>query len=401
MARDAAERVDQRNVAFNVIAALISAAAAVAMVANTIFVDSFTSTHLIVVLVGLLGLQVLLRPRLFFCREFALYGALVAYFILSTLWSPAPDRAFADNTISPAVDFLLIMLLFGSLLAFHDVRAVLSGLLIGFVAGASVYGYATGFPFVYPEDFSYNAIASMYLFGLFVVMAFGWATDWKALTTALALLLLVHIAATTSIKTNLGILLGAGVAGLAYFRQSLVMVRRHVVTLLLAVGGGVYLVSSNEAVLEKVSAGLDRVSLGLAVLSAREDRFGYSGFGERESWVLEGLNGWVSNPLFGHGVEAFRAVYGSTSHSTPIDLLFNTGLIGVSLFYGMFAALAWRLLKTVGAGSRGLCALVLAVLICHLFMNLSGTLFYQSYLGAFVGISVGLLRRLQANERSR
>jgi hypothetical protein len=396
IARDAAECVRARNLAVDVIAALISAAAAAAMVANTIFVDSFTSTHLIVVLAGLLGLHALTCPRLLFCREFALYAALVTYFVLSTLWTAAPDRAFADNTISPAVDFLLIMLLLGSLLTFYDVGAVLIGLLTGFVAGASTYAYVTGFPFVYPADFSYNAIASMYLFGLFVALAFGWVTHWKVAAATIALLLLVHIAATTSIKTNLGILLGTGVAGLVYFRQSLVMVRRNVLTLLLAVCGSVYLVVSNDAVLEKVSAGFDRVSLGLAVLSARDNQSGYSGFGERESWAVEGLNGWANNPLFGYGVEAFRAVYGTTSHSTPIDLLFNTGLIGFSLFYGMFIALAWRLLRTVDASSRGLRALVLAVFICNLFMTLSGTLFYQSFVAGFIGISVALLRRQQS-----
>ena len=253
----------------------------------------------------------------------------------------------------------------------------------------------TGFPFVYPPDFSYNSVASMYLFGLFAVLAFGWLTRWRVVTAIIALLLLTHIAATTSIKTNLGILLGTGVAGLVYFRQSLVMIRRNVVILLLAVCGSVYLVVSNDAVLERVTAGFDRVSLGLTVLSARENQSGYSGFGEREYWVSQGLQGWASNPLFGHGVEAFRAAYGITSHSTPIDLLYNTGLIGLSLFYGVFVAFAWRLFTTVDAGSRGLRALVLAVLTCYLFMALSGTLLSHTFLAAFVGVSVALLRNLR------
>jgi hypothetical protein len=394
--RDAAEFVDGEGLAVRIAAALISAVAAFAMVANVTFVESFTSSHVMVVFVGLIGLHVLTRPRLLFCREFVLYAALVAYLGLSTLWTPG-DRALADNTISPAVDFLLIMLLFGSLLTFHNEGAVLTGLLAGFITGASIYGYVTGFPFVYPPDFSYNAVASMCLFGLFAAVAFGWATHWKVVAATIALILLAHIAATTSIKTNLGILVGAGGAGLVYFRQSLRMVRRNVLTLLFAVCGIVYFVVSNDAVVERLIASFDRLSIGLAVLSAREDLPGYSGFGEREYWTMLGLQGWASNPLFGHGVEAFRAVYGVTSHSTPIDLLFNTGLIGFSLFYGMFIALAWRLLRTVDACSRGLRALVLAVLICNLFVALSGTLFYQSFVAGFVGVSVALLRKRQIN----
>ena len=96
------------------------------MSANVTFVESFNSSHMLVVFVALLGLHVLTCPRLLLCREFVLYAALVAYLGLSTLWSPG-DRALADNTITPALDFLLIMLLFGSLLTFHDERAVLTG----------------------------------------------------------------------------------------------------------------------------------------------------------------------------------------------------------------------------------------------------------------------------------
>ena len=397
VARDATKRVDSQDLAAKILAAVISAAAAFAMSANVIFIDSFTSSHLKVVLVALLGLHVLVRPLLLFTRESALYAAFVAYLVLSTLWTP--DRALAVNTTSPATNFVLIMLLCGSLVTFHDIRAVLTGLLAGAVAGASVYTYVDGFPFSYPPDFSYNAFASMYLFGVFAAMAFGWATRAKVIATAIALVFLVHIAATTSIKTNLGILFGTGVAGLVYFRQSLLIIRRHVVVLLLALIGIVYMVISNDAVLERVTDGFDRVSTGLAVLSARENQSGYTGFGERESWAVEGLHGWASNPLFGYGVEAFRAVYGATSHSTPIDLLFNTGLIGFSLFYGVYIALAWRLFRTADASSRGLRALVLAVLVCNLFMTLSGTLFYQSFLAGFMGVSVGLLRRLRVNER--
>jgi hypothetical protein len=394
VARDAVELAGEQDLAVKIAAALISAAGAFALVGNVAF-ESVTTRKLGVVLVGLVGLHVLTRPRLLFCREFALYAALVAYVALSRLWAPDPE--FADYTIYPSVNFLLVMVLFGSLLTFHDVRAVLTGLLVGFVAGASIYSYVTGFPFVYPLDFSYNSVASMYLFGVFAAMAFGWATRARVIVTVIVLVFLVLIAATTSIKTNLGVLLGTAAAGLVYFRQSLVVVRRNLVTLSLVFFGGVYLVASNDALVESVTAGLDRVSLGLTVLSTREDMPGYMGFTEREYWVSQGLQGWASNPLFGYGAEAFRAVYGITSHSTPIDLLFNTGLIGFSLFYGMLIAFAWRLLRTVGASSRGLRALVFAVLICNLFMALSSTLFFHTFLAGFLGVSVALLRRLQTN----
>ena len=106
-----------------------------------------------------------------------------------------------------------------------------------------------------------------------------------------------------------------------------------------------------------------------------------------------GLKGWVKNPLFGHGVEAFRDSYGITSHSTPTDLLYNSGLIGFALFYGMFISLAWRLYCTRGERPPAFRALILGTLIAFAFITLSGTMHYNAFLAAFIGISTALLSK--------
>src|SRR3569833_1944727 len=124
-----------------------------------------------------------------------------------------------------------------------------------------------------------------------------------------------------------------------------------------------------------ISVGFVRILLGLDELQTREDKAGYSGFGEREYWMRDGLLGWTRNPLFGNGAEAFRADYGATSHSTPVDLLYNTGLIGTLLFFGMFASMAWRLLVARNKQATALPALVLAGIPCYQFASLSGAIF--------------------------
>ena len=43
--------------------------------------------------------------------------------ILSLLWTD--DVGLAMNTLQPALNFVLILILFGSLVAYHDSRAVL------------------------------------------------------------------------------------------------------------------------------------------------------------------------------------------------------------------------------------------------------------------------------------
>jgi hypothetical protein len=370
-------------------AGFLAGACTFAMVMGEVFVDAASTSRLLLVRILLLLIQVMIYPRLFFCREFVLYLAFVAYLFLTLLWTP--DPVLAMNTLFPAVDFLLIQILMGSLVRFGDVRVVLLGTLIGLWAGAGVFTYAAGFPFVVPHDMSYNGIAVVYLYGLYVALTLACVTRSKALLLVAALLGMAHIVATTSIKTNLGVLLGATAAAVVYFRESLRLVRRHVVVLALGVCAIGYGIASSNLAIEGLKRGVDRVMLGVNVLQAREDESGYVGFAERTYWASEGLKAWARNPLFGNGVEAFRADYGITSHSTPIDLLYNTGLIGFALFYGMFVSLTVRLFRSMA--SRSLRALTFAGVVCYLFITLSGTMLYNSFLAGSLAIGIALLQR--------
>ncbi len=369
--------------------AVITALASLTVVLSGLFFDDFTTSRVMPVYMALIILHCLICPKLFIFRELGIYFALTVYFFLSLFWTP--DGVVAMNTLFPASNFVLILLLFGSLLAYHDPRAVVTGALVGFWAGAAAYTAAVGFPFVYPAGFSYNGIAAVYLYGLLVTMFFGWVTGARALTMLSALVVMGHIVASTSIKTNLGVLIGVVTALVFYFRRTMREVRRSAIYLGLALVGIVYAVMSSKAAMMMISGGFDRIVLGLDVLQTREDKAGYSGFGEREYWMREGLLGWTRNPLFGHGAEAFRADYGATSHSTPVDLLYNTGLIGTLLFFGMFASIAWRPLVARNIQANGLHALVLAGIPCYLFASLSGTIFYQSFMAIYVAFSVALV----------
>ncbi len=160
-----------------------------------------------------------------------------------------------------------------------------------------------------------------------------------------------------------------------------------------------YALVTTEAITMLLKGGFDRIAVGLDVLQARQDQAGYSGFEEREYWMHEGLQGWARNPLFGHGVEAFRADYGITSHSTPVDLLYNTGLVGFCLFYALFVLLLYRLFRARRMPARTLHALVLATVVCYVFVSLSGTMFYHPYLAIFVAAAAALLHRFDAGSR--
>lgn len=342
----------------------------------------------------LIFMMLLLRPWLLLTRELGLYTVFTAYMFVTLIW--APSTTIGMNTLLPAVDFILLLLLCGSLVAFHDLRGVLMGALGGFLLGVLVYTRATGFPFVFPPEFPYNAIAGMYLLGLFMTLVFAWYTRWRIIPLLVVLVILVLIAATTSIKTNVGIALGAGAAALFYSRSFLRIFWRNFLLLSIASSALIFAVISNEAVLERVQFGLDRVSRGVQILQRREDAARDTSFDDRADWKNQGIKGWARSPLFGNGVEAFRADVGTTSHATPIDVLYNTGVLGLALFYALFGSVALRLLRIRGAKLRSLPALIFAGLVCYSSITLSATMHYNSFLAIYFAVSTGLLARLTA-----
>jgi O-antigen ligase len=350
-------------------------------------------------LLVLIALHLLRYLRLWVSREVLLNSGFVGYALLTLAWTENDKVAFA--TLPAILDYILVLILFSSLIAYHNLRALLAGMVFGFAAAAAMYTLTSGFPFSYPEDFSYNTIAGMYLFGFFITAVFGSYVHMTVLPLIAGAVLLVLIAATTSIKTNLGLALGVIGAGLLYFKPTVKGIVRGVLVLAVLSAGVAYGVSSNPALTERVQNGFARVSLGLAVLANREGDSGRTGLGQRKGWEREGLKGWVATPVFGHGVEAFRADFGITSHSTPIDLLYNSGIIGFGLFYGVLGSIALRLLRARNPQRRSLRGRIAACLIAYLFISLSGLIYYDPFVAMFVAVASGLLARLEQDPQGR
>ena len=359
------------------------------LVTMSAYSEAMRATHASVFLIALIGLHLLWQRRIIWPREFTLYACFIGYMLITLLWTR--DLELASNTLMPATCFILAMILFGSLINYHDVRCVLAGVLCGFAIGAAVYTLISGFPLSYPVDFSYNTIASMYVFGLFITLLYSCFRGSNGFVLlGIAVVIMLHIVATTSIKTNLGIALGLGAAAVMYFGYFGQLIRRKALTLIFLACGLVIAVVSNDALLDKISRGGQRILIGVQVLQARDDVAGYSGFEDRGYWKQQGIAGWLNNPVFGYGVEAFRSDYGTTSHVTPVDLLYNYGMIGLVLFYSIFASLIWRLLQVAARHQSSQRSLILGGVVCYLFVSLSGTMHYEIFLAAFIGISVAL-----------
>jgi len=300
------------------------------------------------------------------------------------------------NSVMPALDFALILILYSSLLTYSGLRPVIGGTLLGFLTGAACYTAIEGFPFIYPQDFPYNAVASMYLFGLFITCLWGWERRLRLLPISLAMTLLLLIVGTTSIKTSLGVLLGAVSTAAVYRRRSLRALRRAALPVMVVGAALIFAAVSSQAVIERVAAGLVRVSTGAEVLTAtgkdKDQDASQLGLETRRRRKDEGLAGWVRNPVLGYGVEAFRADIGITSHSTPVDLLYDFGVIGFGLFYSIFASVLLRLFRASKEGRDGPQPLILGGTICYAFVTLSSTMLYNGFLAVFIATSCALLR---------
>lgn len=381
------------NLALGLSMTFLLSAVSVFVVTISMYGDLTHPTLVTAELCVLLALHLLRYVRLWASRELLLNVGFVCYALLSLAWT---DNIRAALVTMPAiVNFILVLILFSGLAAYHNLRALLSGMAMGFAAAALMYTATAGFPFRIPLDFSYNTIAAMYLFGLFITATSGAYAGRTVVPLVTGVIILLLIAATTSIKTNLGAALGIVGATVLYFKPSVSSVIRTLLVLAILAGGIAYGISSNPDLSERVRNGYARVSLGFSVLTNRENDTGSTGLGTREGWKKEGLKGWAATPVFGHGVEGFRADFGITSHSTPIDLLYNSGVIGCGLFYAMFASLAWRLLRARNSQRRSVRARITAALIAYAFISLSGIIYYDPFLAMFIGVASGVLMRTE------
>jgi hypothetical protein len=371
---------------------VVATVATFAVTANE-YLDLSHPTRITMALLAVVLIHCLRYLRLWLSREVLLNLGFLGYALLSLLWTT--HIKYAMFTVPALVNFTLTLIIFSAFAALYDPRALLAGILAGFLAAAAYYSLKTGYPLHYPDDFSYNSIAVMYLFGFFATLVFGAYFRMTVLPLALAVILLALIASTTSIKTNLGVILGIAGSGILYFRFSMKHALRNFVIVALLASAVIYGVMSNQELTDRVEHGFERVSRGFAVLTNREGDSGGIGLGTRQGWKNEGLKGWYSNPVFGYGVEAFRADFGITSHSTPIDLLYNSGLIGFGLFYSMLASIAWRLLRARDRNTRSVRARVTTILIAYGFISISGLVYYAPLLAIFVAVSSGLIMRLE------
>lgn len=119
---------------------------------------------------------------------------------------------------------------------------------------------------------------------------------------------------------------------------------------------------------------------------------------KRADMGVAGIQLWMRSPVLGAGLEQFRAHDGgSYSHSTPVEILVSTGLIGFALYFGSLLLLGKQSLL-LAHRARGTHLASLAVIVAMLagiftFFNLFAVMYGDRLLwpllGAFSGVVYG------------
>lgn len=87
---------------------------------------------------------------------------------------------------------------------------------------------------------------------------------------------------------------------------------------------------------------------GVSILSLqRAVDYQDSSYDKRTEMVEQGFQLWQQAPLFGNGADAFRELsgQGTYSHNNYVELLCNLGVVGVILFYSIYAQVLFRAMQ--------------------------------------------------------
>jgi O-antigen ligase len=289
-------------------------------------------------------------------------AALVAFFLVSTLWSADPEEA-AVKAVFFYIPFTILFLL---VLAWWPHGRALAALAITTIAGATVAAGVALWQYaaqeiwwnetlqqanVYSRFFRVNGIffdpniLGRYLaIGILAALALAWVRrrpgELAALAGAVAVMA-AGLVVTFSRSSALMLMVG-----LALLAVRAVGVRRAAIggAAMLIVLGGITIAASDNVRRAATDADrLERVSEG------------------RFDLMRGGLEIWREEPVTGVGLGAFETRFEETltpleqrrvrvviSHNAPVTVLSETGLIGAALFLALIAGAGWAAVR----GSR-------------------------------------------------
>lgn len=94
--------------------------------------------------------------------------------------------------------------------------------------------------------------------------------------------------------------------------------------------------------------------------------------------INAGFNEFSKKPILGNGVAYSRYIFGTYSHNNYIEVLMNTGLVGLFTYYSFYIISLVRLLK-MKFKNKSFKKLALLIIIASIFLELGLVLYYSRY----------------------
>jgi O-antigen ligase len=112
----------------------------------------------------------------------------------------------------------------------------------------------------------------------------------------------------------------------------------------------------------------------------------------RKDMFTEGIRLWSLKPVFGHGYGEFASIssFSAYSHNNYTELLCNTGLLGLLMYYGFHIAILLKIGKP--RTSEKLLAIFMVLLILALDTGLVSQLLKSSWLFLVITAYLASLR---------
>ena len=229
---------------------------------------------------------------------------------------------------------------------------------------------------------------------------------WLQLLWAIVVPLLMFAAMNSGSRTALlgAVLVLAGSAWAFKVWRGAFLTRAIVTAPVFAVVGAVLFIvaQSNPIVAERIEQTFDaegaivtRVSEFFTFLATGDSR-AESGesIDSRTDMIGEGIAILSDNPVIGVGLDNFRHVSeaGTYSHSNPIEVSVSTGLVGLLLYYSIYALIGWRaLVLNVRSRGHAVPRMVLVAMAGYSLMDLTHISYYEKTSWLFLALLTATL----------
>lgn len=127
---------------------------------------------------------------------------------------------------------------------------------------------------------------------------------------------------------------------------------------------------------------------------------GEASFDVRAQMFFNGIDLWFQSPIFGNGNEAFRIKggFGTYSHSNPVELLCNYGVIGLFSYHYFLYIIFFSVLclfRSIHDYLRVSAIWGFLTLTCIVFWSLFAVCYYERTIGMVLAVVLGLVHHHQ------